>query len=350
MLNKMKCSKTVKKLLLVFLNIFFIINVWAIGEDDFAKGMQFKKAGNNNEAYTYLSLAYKANPTSFLFKTELADVQYLRHVTGEALNLYKELVEEDTDNMTFKFRLTKLYFESKKYKQAIDLGATINIKSIPDENKFEFNYIMGQTYDAVKLFPKAIEYYLKAAQDYKGSIDMNYKIGSAYAGINNYTNAIVYFEKSKLMTSTNPNSIYEMSTIYYNAQNFPKAIEYAQKALAAGYEPSLSYYYELANVYYDLKDFKNCNENLLKAKEFSPYDQDVASLLAYSYYNQGALKEAREVLDEMLKLNPTNADLIYLYGLTYQKGNDMNRAEKYFDRAFKINPSLERLRVSRMKF
>jgi tetratricopeptide (TPR) repeat protein len=339
-----------KKILVLILNIIVVSNIYAQGEADFAKGMQYKKAGNNNDAYNFLNQAYKSNITNFTYKSELADVQFLRHVTGEALSLYKELVEEDNENIIFKFRLVKLYFETKKYKPAIDLGSTLNAKQIPEENKFEFNYIMAQTYDAVKLFPKAIEYYLKAAENYKGNIDMNYKIGTAYAGVNNYTNAILYFEKSKLMTSKDAISIYELGSMYYNAQNYPKAIEYAQKALEAGYEPSLEYYYELANVYYELKDFKSCADNLIKAKEFSPYDQDVASLLAYTYYYQGALKESRIVIDEMLKLNPANAELIYLYGLTYQKGNDMNKAERYFEKAFKIKPELEKLRVSRMKF
>jgi tetratricopeptide (TPR) repeat protein len=339
-----------KKLLLLFLYIAFTTNARAIGDDDFAKGMQYKKAENYIEASKYLSKALLASPDNINYKTELAEVQYIRNARAEAITLYQQLLSTDKNNAVFKTRLVVLYSDTKNYKAAIDLGSDFSQKKIPSSELFNYNYKLAEAYNAVKIFPKAIEYYSIAQSYNTNNIDIDYKLARAYGEIDNYEKALPYFEKSLLTKTNDANKTYEMGMMYYNAQQHAKAIEFFQKALDLGYPASLIYYYDLANVYYEVKQYEQCILALEKAKEFSPYDQDIASLRAYCYYDMGKLKEARKAIDEMLELNPKNADLIYLYGLTYQKGGDLNKAEKYFDKAFVIKPALETLRVSHMKF
>jgi tetratricopeptide (TPR) repeat protein len=339
-----------KKILLPFICICLCINAWGIGEDDFAKGLQFKKAENYNEAFKYLNKAALANPSNINFKIELADVQYKRNAKAECIILYKQLLDTDKSNYLYKTRLVALYTDAKKYKDAIDLGADLNQKKIPNTELFNYNYKLAEAYNAVKIFPKAITFYNFAQPYNTNNVDIDYKLARAYGEIDNYEKALPYFEKSLLSKTNDANKTYEMGMMYYNAQQHAKAIEYFQKALDLGYPASLIYYYDLANVHYEVKQYEPCIAALEKAKEFSPYDQDVASLKAYCLYDMGKLKEARKAIDEMLELNPKNADLIYLYGLTYQKGGDLNKAEKYFDKAFVIKPALETLRVSHMKF
>jgi tetratricopeptide (TPR) repeat protein len=321
------------------------------GIDFYTKAMQYIKAENYSEAYTNLQKAILQEPTNTQYKKELAFVQYKRRVSQEAIVLLNDLIKNGDASSINYARLTEMYEVNKKFRESLDASKNVQANELNATEKISFYTAVGNAQYGINYFPQAIEAYEKALALDGNKKEILYKVAATYSDLTRYDMALTVYKKAiALETAPNNRKLFEVGICAENAKKKDEAIQYFLKAKDAGYPDNLDFNYEIANTYYDKKDFVNAIIYLDKARAISPYDQDVASLTAYSYYNAGDTKKAREVIDGMVKINPDNGDLLYLIGMTWQKEGNMDKAERYFEKAFKLKPELESLRTSKVTF
>jgi tetratricopeptide (TPR) repeat protein len=316
-----------------------------------AKVAQLLAEKNFNEAAQVLQKASLQDPSNVEIKTQLVDVQIQRRAFVDAINLLNELKTAQPNNANYPAKLVEIQSLNKKYQDAINLSETIEVDKIDGvENKVNYLVSLAKAHNGINHWPNEIKVLKQAVSIDPNNLQLVLSMAKAYANLDNYNEAMPYFEKFAAATKvTEANLAYDLGLYFYNGSNFKKSAEFMTLAKDLGYKTNLNYYYNLANIYYDAKDFNNCLINLQESKKISPFDHDVNNLIAYTYYETNRLKEAREIIKEMLDITPNDADLIYFYGQTYLKADDKYTAEKYFEKAIKMNPSLEKMRSSTMK-
>jgi tetratricopeptide (TPR) repeat protein len=339
-----------KRYLLLLLAFIYADYCLAQGSEFYSKALEYKKIDNYTEVIRQLKKAIELEPGNFEYQTELAEAFYIKKSYHEALRAYLDLQKVDGGNNFYKLRITEMFAASNKFNEAIESSKEINLIQLDIENQSKFYSSLGNSYYRINHFPSALETYKKMLDLGHGNLfDINYKIAKCYVELNSFDKATEYYEASIDNVKKDGRRVLEVGINYFNAAKFDKAIEYYLLAAEYGAPQSLNYFFNLSNIYFEKKDYKNALVYLKKSKELSPFDQDVASLTAYSHYLLGATNNARDVIEEMLKINPENGDLIYLMGMTYQKDGKMDKAEKYFEKSFKAKPQLEILKVSMMK-
>jgi tetratricopeptide (TPR) repeat protein len=328
----------------------FVAN--ASGEDALAMAKQYAAQKNYSMAATYFAKAIAAGNTSTDVQAMYADVLYLGKSYGEALKQYTALNATDKSNKIYTARLCELLYKNRKYNEIIVLTKDLKAKDVDDEYRYIVMMAKATALEKNFIYPAAIEAYsvaLPFATD-KQAAEINYNIAMCYAELNSWNKAEPYFAKSVATDSNNHSHLAELAILYLNVGKIDQAIYTLQRAFDKGWPKTWDNYYELANAYYEKKDYQSCIDYLTEAQKQNPYNQDIASLIAFSYYNKGETKRAREMLDKMLEINPDNAETIYLYGLTYQKDDKLDKAERYFEKAFRLKPALEKLRVQKFQF
>lgn len=221
-----------------------------------------------------LSYAYsvKDHPLSDKFKAgkNIADILYEQGKTEESINILKDLLEQDSDNIELRKALAKSYeqnndFEtaSSIYKRIIDVAKAEEIKDI----YFEMSSLYSNW--AMKLFED-------------DNIDECFKC---------FASALKFYEK-------NPD-------VYYRLGNVNKAIKNYNEAIS---------------------QYKN-------AIEIDPKNSEYYYAISECYENIDSIYEQKKALSESLKYNPTNAKANYKLGIIYDSQNDQNNAMLYIQKA-----------------
>jgi tetratricopeptide (TPR) repeat protein len=341
-----------KKISILFFIIFGLPSLlFAAGNNDFyQKALQYIQQDNYTEAFNNLSKALAAEPNNMSYKKQMAFVQYKRKKVVEAIPLLQEMIAAGIDVNINNARLTDIYNWNNKYQLAIEVSKNVTAKDLTVPEQIDFYSAVGNAYQKTNYFPQAIENFNKVVKLDNTKKDILYKLAETHSDLTRYDLALPIYKQALQMDGTNFKRLFEAGICAENTGKKDEAIAFFLQAKENGYPNNIDFNYEVANTYYDKKDYKNAIIYLDIARAISPYDQDIASLTAYSYYNAGDTKTARTVIQGMMEINPTNGDLVYLMGLTYQKEGNMNKAENYFDKAFKLKPQLESLRTSKVQF
>lgn len=306
----------------------------------------YQKEGNYSAAINALKACLTDNPTDNDARILLAEVYFLNNKNTEALAEIDILKNNGANLSKANVSFCIANFKRKNYRQATTFGKEVNAKELSVAEQTAFYEAYGQSLFKINLFLEAIQELEKAVALNDNNSALWMSLGDAYTQIENNKRALICYEKAVQGDIKNPAKQILLAEAYYDAGDRIKSIEAYRKAEELGHKPDLVFYTNVANVFFDLKDYTNVLLLTQKAKEISPYDIDIAYLEAYSYYNMNKLSEAREVAEAMLKINPENANMVYFIGMTYQKGSQMNKAENYFEKAIKMKPELEKLRTS----
>jgi tetratricopeptide (TPR) repeat protein len=336
-------------LFLIFFSFCFSANAVS-GNDFYQTALANIKAENFNEAAINLNKALQAEPTNVQFKQELAFVQYKRKAIAEAIKITEEVIAAGNNTSINHARLCELYTMQKQYKLCIDHLDNVREKDLSKSEKISFFTQVGNAYNAINFFPQAIEALEKVIDLNPKLVDVLDKLAVANTNLNLDAKAYFYYKQLFALQAGTKTQLYSAGLSAINCQKRSESVQFFLDAIKAGYPDDDVINYEIANAFYEGKDYQSAIVYLDKARATAPYDQDIASLTAYSYYYAGDTKMARTVIEDMQKINPTNGDLMYLIGMTWQKEGNVDKAEKYFEKAFKLKPALEQLRVSRAKF
>ena len=331
----------------VLLLLFSITSLAQTASEHYDKAMMYKGRENYTEAWRNLSKAMVLEPDNKVFKSEMANIQYMRRAFYEAIPLYEEMLSEDEENLIYLTRLAEMCSMSpQKLKGAKYAERASKMK--PTDG--EVNMILAQTYMEVDYYKEAIRLFQEAEKALPTNKHIPYKIARCYLKMGKNREAISYYLKSIQLDPSNSSLLYDAAIAHYNANRFEEAIQLFQKAEDQGYMKTKGLYQNWSLPYIAIRDYTNAISFLMKAKELAPYDKNLSLDIADVYMEASDTKKARNLLESLLEDNEDDAEVLYNLGMTYYKDGNQGKAEKYFEKAFKIDPSLKSLRYSKMGF
>jgi tetratricopeptide (TPR) repeat protein len=336
------------KFYLILLFPFVSINLLAqTANEHFEKAMMYKGRENFTEAWRNLSKAIVIEPKNSTYKSEMANIQYMRRAFYEAIPLYEEILQQDEDNLIVLTRLAEMYSMSPQKLKGMKYAERAAQLRPTDGNVF---LTLAQTYMEVDYYKEAIKLFQEAEKLLPENKNIPYKIANCYLKMGKNRESVAYYQKSVDLDPNNSSKLYDAAIANYNANKFNEAIQLFQRAEDNGYMKTKSFYQNWALPYLGIRDFDKAISYYLKAKEFAPYDKNLSLDIADVYMDAHDPKKARNVLEALLEDNEEDAEVLYNLGMTYYKDGNQTKAEKYFEKAFKIDPSLKSLRYAKMGF
>ncbi len=185
---------------------------------------------------------------------------------------------------------------------------------------------------SLPLYTAAEEAYSKAKEldtkgEYKAFIEVanvnlaQYKLTQ---GVNEYTNkkydlAYNSFDRYRQYMPDDTNAIYYTGLAAVNLNNYPVAATHYSKLLTTNYSKNDLVYFELSNVYLNLKDtaaaIKTVNDGIAKY----PTDADLRKRQIEIYLKTGKQQEVISQLDAAIKNDPKNKQLYYYAGVAHSE-------------------------------
>ena len=185
---------------------------------------------------------------------------------------------------------------------------------------------------SLPLYTTAEEAFAKAKEldtngEYKALIEVamlnlaQYKLNQ---GVNEYRDkkfdlAYNSFDRYRQYMPEDTNAIYYTGLAAVNLNNFPVAATHYNKLVTTNYSKNDLVYFELSNVYLNLKDttaaIKAVNDGIAKY----PANADLRKRQIEIYLKTGKQQEVLNQLDATIKNDPKNKQLYYYAGITYSQ-------------------------------
>ncbi|MBK8786566.1 MAG: tetratricopeptide repeat protein [Chitinophagaceae bacterium] len=150
----------------------------------------------------------------------------------------------------------------------------------------------------------AIQFYKKALQSDKNSIQANYELASSYLAIKNYANTLKYADK---VIARNLDYVDQAYILKGSALDLlgrkPEAINTYRLALKK-YKTNHLLYYNLALTSFNIKNYKEAEDALQKALKLNPLHASSHFLLGMTMISQGKRTQAVLALYNFLLLEP----------------------------------------------
>jgi tetratricopeptide (TPR) repeat protein len=281
-----------------------------------------------------LFLSLDKDSTNWQVKMFLGEIALREKDDSLAISYFKEVTELARWNGEAWIRLGSLYFDNKKYTEAVNLLEDA-VRNFPDN--FAINFLLGISYMQLNKYLNA-ENYLKKAVDLDSK---NVNALSAYGYTLNQLkqpeDAVYYLSEALKISPQNVELLGTLGLIYNTLKKYPESDSIYTKALEVDSANSLI----LNNFAYSLAERGIHLQSALKmAKEAVTKDSLNSSYLdtiGWVYYQLGNYELAEKFIGEAAKLDNHNATIIeHLGDVTYKKGKK-NDAVAIWQKALDLN-------------
>ncbi|MBL7883370.1 MAG: tetratricopeptide repeat protein [Bacteroidia bacterium] len=278
------------------------------------------------------------------------DAEYYRAICASELfnkdgEFYLKLfVKEHPESPKVKmvyFYLGKYNYRKKKYKEALDWFAKVDIYDLTTEELAEFYFKRGYSYFSDNKFAEAKKdfYEIKDVDTKYASASKYYYAHIAY-GEKNYETALTDFNKLKQNETFGGVIPYYIAQIYYLQGKYDSVIAYAPALLDSA---NTKRAYEIARIvgesYFRKNNFKEA------IPFFKRYEKDVKNIgrndnyqLGYALYKVGSYDDATFYFIKATNVDDSlSENSLYHLGECYLKMNNKENARNAFGQASKLN-------------
>ncbi len=151
--------------------------------------------------------------------------------------------------------------------------------------------------------------------------------------------AIKYFQTA--IKYDNKVSLYynSLAWVYLEKENLQKALNVYEEGIKnVGNNDSLYFNKSLALSWYFKDRTEGIIENMVKALEISPNDEEYLLLLGFTYLKIKNFKDARSTLTRLLRVNPNDIYAILGVATTYKETGEIEKAIEIAKTALEIEP------------
>ena len=217
----------------------------------------------------------------------------------EAINIYLQLIEYDSDNEFYYNNLANSYYKLDDFDNALE-----NYKKIIElnEENYEIYLKIGLILNKQNLFFESEKFLVQALDCNAATKNLLIQLGIAYGGQKKFLQSLLAFKKALKFSLEDPIIHYQLAVIYKELDIYDLAID---------------------NFLFYLKN----NEK----------DDIALYLIGECYYLQQNFNLAIKYYSQALAVN-NNIKSLYNIGLCYEKINDNKNAAKYFKNVIKQNP------------
>jgi tetratricopeptide (TPR) repeat protein len=268
---------------------------------------------------------------------------------------------------------------SGKYREALDMST----EYLKDKRSFIIYYYIARAYEGLKDFPRAVKFYEDSITYFSQEIRKNLKIdiliriGNLYNQKKDYVMASGNYLLALQENPTEIRALYQLSEIYFNSKNYQKAISNLEKLILIkpefwqalnllgkacsktgnsrravyAFESALklpindnhdknNIYFELADVYYNMKNYREAI-NVLKLLLNDPeYLEESLLKILKSMILNNQLKEAIQMASAYLTRisNKYKDQALYIMGRAYFGMGEYLQAIDSWVKAYMVNP------------
>ena len=246
----------------------------------------YQKVGNQSQAIAYYTKVYTMKPSDKVQEKIGKSYQFLGN-TDKAIEIYEAVLSTSPDNLLLKYTLAKLYMSEQKVKKAVQLFKELIQQDPTNPN---YHYHLGLAYD--KLKKDSTIGYLKAFKLDSMHLKSIYQLAKFYREIDVKDSTTLFIDKG---LEINPKSInfnqLKAKDAYYN-KDYKTAITHLEKLdTVLGFKTFFTY--QLFGLsYLKLEDYKPAETYFLKAKEKDSMDDEVHYNLGLVYANLKEFKKA----------------------------------------------------------
>ncbi len=203
--------------------------------------------------------------------------------------------------------------------------------------------LLGDTYEDMKQFEKAIEAYSQVAQDSPLRANADMEIAVSLQRLDRKQEALDRLKELIARDSTNYDAIVTLGNIYRNNEDYVNAAKTYDDAIAL-ISPAVAGHWRV--FYYDgisherLKQWDMAEKSFRKALELSPDEPSVLNYLGYSMIEKKInLPEAMEMVKKAVELRPNDGYIIDSLGWAYFQLGDYEEAVSHIERAVELLPA-----------
>lgn len=227
----------------------------------FMEGVKSKITGNYQEAIGWFDNCLKLNPDSPVVKFEIAGLLVINEDYDGALQLVREAVFGNPENMWYKVLLANVLQKKSMIEEACNVYSDI-IAKYP--NKEEFYLVEAGLYTSVEKWQKAIEVYNRYENQYGVTEPASIEKIKLYTKLNNSKGASD--ELIKLIRKYPDRSDYVslLAELYFNYNQDKKGLQILDKLLKAEPDNGFIHFY-LADYYRDKKEEDKVEKHMKSA-------------------------------------------------------------------------------------
>ncbi|WP_457574758.1 tetratricopeptide repeat protein [Desulfolithobacter sp.] len=261
-----------------------------------------------------------------------------------AATILRQVLEKN-DLSEGRFLLALIYFQEKKYQEALGQLRHIDRQAPEYEDAV---FLQVRIYRALKQVEQAIEILEEAVQEETGrSSEMFVLLAALYRTQNREDKGRDVFSRALQAFPDDENLLYEYGLFLEHSGEHDKALSVMQQVIRvqprhAGALNYVGYTWADQKVHLD-----KALEYIEKAVSLEPENGYIRDSLGWVYYRLGRLEEARKALEEAVKLSPDDPAILDHLGDVYLELDMVQEAVEVYRRAldlFEDRQDIERVR------
>ena len=228
-------------------------------------------------------------------------------------------------------------------------GKAQNFLSAYDE--FDFNQggsqvhlkaLLARSFNQVGEYNMAIPLLFEVIKEKKDYRDAWILLGYAYLNIEKFQDAAEALEEAKKLDPQKSETLFFLGLSYYGLNDLNKAAENLELAKKNGFQPQVQIDQKLAEIYLQLKNYKNSAQSYENVISLNDKDVNYFIKPVWIYLDRLNLPDKAVVLaQKALKSHPGEAMSYNIAGWAYTGANKLVEAEDYLNKALSMDPHMD---------
>ncbi len=279
-------------------------------------------------------------------KMFLGEIALREKKDSVAISYFRKVTELARWNGEAFIRLGGLYFDGKKYPEAIELLQDAVI-SFPDD--FAINLILGLSYSQSNKYAEAEPYLRKSVELNSKDVNALSALGYTLSRLNQNDDAIIYLNKALELEPKNVDLLGTLGLIYNEQKKFSECDSIYSKALEIDSTNALV----LNNYAYSLSErgikLESALHMVSKAIEKDSKNPSYLDTIGWVYYQLGNYEQAEINIRKALETEPKNSTIVeHLGDVLYKKGSK-EQALSFWQKALELDSDNEELKMKIQK-
>ncbi len=284
--------------------------------------------GNPDAAVNYLQKAITCDNESIFLKKELLLLYLNMNKTDKGLEVVKEILHQEPDNVAVLILLGKLNYDMGNLENTINVYSRV-IEIDPGQE--DIYLFLGNIYLKQGEVAKAETLYKKLGENFPEAYAGHFFLGKIYADKGDFNKAKKEFQRTLELEPELEIPQFELAKIFIQTGEKKKAIK-IYKSILEKQPDNLKALIELAYYYHIINRKKNAEKLFIKLGKKSIKDIAVIKMVSRIYLAKEDYNAASTVYEGMLKGAPDSDSIHYSAGLSYDLNKNYKKALLHYNK------------------
>lgn len=278
-------------------------------------------------------------PDNLSYKMELGNLYVKADKDDQALSVFEQIRREDSENLDALVAISGIYRRQKKYEESVAvLEQALVICAGDSKSRAKISYNLGFTYRQMGNLDDAIDCFEEVVGETPSDVLANNHLGAIYALKDNHTKAIEAYQRGLKFDPNHPILQFNIAKSYAAIGENAKALSFYEGALRAkpGWTEAIEAY---ADLLLDENKVSEADNAVTQALELYPDDVKMHTAKGNVYNRQSIFESAESEFKKALDVDDeyTNALTGLAHSLEHQ--GKVEEAVDAIVKAEKLNPN-----------